>query len=744
MSLRRQLRAGMPLSWGIVTIGLVLGADSEAVRADEPGLAGHWLGAIETPGEPLSFDVDFSKAANGSWQGDISIPAQGARDLPLAKLIFRDPELSFELSGVPGNPAFKGKLDAKARKISGTFAQGGKSLAFHLEAGTDPILAAKQALAGFDSFVTEAIKAWEVPGLAVAIVKDGEVVFAQGFGLRDVAHKLPVTPKTLFAIGSCTKAFTTFVLGTLVDEGKLDWDTPVRVYIPEFRLFDRTATEQMTPRDLVTHRSGLPRHDLLNGQVTHFNMADFLNNVHSTVFPNAPAGTLYPGDPGFDTGGRPNLTSWLNFAPRLGIAFDPKGDGKTLIRASWGIFYDMPHTLFYYNYASEPLWGSSVTITNPQGGFANPWLGYPGGNPFPTHQNASSKYPTAGYYETVPLHVKNTYVEQWNLTLQRQFGSSWLLKASYLGNNTVHLWTDQELNPAVYIPGNCAAGQFGLRAGGPCSTTGTTQARRLFTQLNPSQGPFYGTVESLDDGGTASYNALIVSTEHRFAKNFSMLANYTFAHCIADPQTTELSGPIYTNPADRRFDRGNCTAVDVRHNFNLSAVIQSPHYNSRVLQIIAGDWQLAPIVGMHTSNYYTVATGVDSALSGVSTTGPRPNLVQSDPYCANRNVNCWLNFNAFGAPAPATLGNLGINSLTGPGYFDLDLALSRRFKIRERQTIEIRTESFNLENRANFLNPAAASLVGGTVNNALNSSTFGKIQSDVSPRIMQFAVKYAF
>lgn len=483
---------------------------------------------------------------------------------------------------------------------------------------------------------------------------------------------------------------------------------------------------------------------LLNGQVTHFNMADFLGNVHSTVFPNAPAGTLYPGDAGFDTGGRPNQTSWLNFAPRLGVAFDPKGDGKTLIRASWGIFYDMPHTLFYYNYSSEPLWGSSVTIVNPQGGFANPWLGYPGGNPFPTRQNSSTPYPTAGYYETVPLHVKNTYVEQWNLTLQKQMGASWLLKASYIGNNTVHLWTDQELNPAVYVPGTCAAGQFGLRAPGPCSTTGTTQARRLFTQLNPAQGPYYGTVESLDDGGTGSYNALIVSTEHRFAKSFSMLANYTFAHCIADPQTTELSGPIYTNPANRRFDRGNCTAVDVRHNFNLSAVIQSPHYNSRALQIVAGDWQLAPIVGLHTSNYYTVATGVDNALSGVSTTAQRPNLVQPDPYCANRNVNCWLNASAFAAPAPGTLGNLGINNLTGPGYFDLDLALSRRFKIREKQTIEIRAESFNLENRANFLNPAAAGLVGGTVNNALNSSTFGKIQSDVSPRIMQFAVKYAF
>jgi CubicO group peptidase (beta-lactamase class C family) len=127
----------------------------------------------------------------------------------------------------------------------------------------DTVTSAKQALVGFDSFLEEAIKAWEVPGLAIAIVKNGEVIMTQGFGLRDVAHKLPVTPKTLFAIGSCTKAFTTFVMGTLVDEGKLDWDTPVRTYIPELQLHDRVATELLTPRDLVTHRSGLPRHDMV-------------------------------------------------------------------------------------------------------------------------------------------------------------------------------------------------------------------------------------------------------------------------------------------------------------------------------------------------------------------------------------------------------------------------------------------------------------------------------------------------
>lgn len=467
---------------------------------------------------------------------------------------------------------------------------------------------------------------------------------------------------------------------------------------------------------------------LLNGQVSHFDMANFLNNVHSTVYPNAPAGTLYPGDAGFDTGGRPNKTTWLNFAPRLGMAWDPKGDGKTLIRASWGIFYDMPQTLFYYNYATEPLWGSSITLINPAGGFANPWLGYPGGNPFPTHQNGSTPYPTAGYYETVPLNVQNTYVEQWNLTLQKQLGSSWLVKASYMGNDTVHLWTDRELNPAIYAPG---------------ATTGTTQARRLFTKLNPSQGPYYGTVEFLDDGGTGSYNALIVSAEHRFAKNFSMLANYTLAHCISDLQTTELSGPIYLDPNNRRYDRGNCTAVDVRQNFNLSAVLQTPRFSSsRALRWVASDWQLAPIVGAHTGSSFTVTSGIDNALSGIG--GQRPTLASTNPYCANRGYTCWLDRSAFGSPAPGTLGNLGNNNLVGPGYFDVDLALSRRFRIRERQAIEIRAEAFNIENRVNFLNPAATGLVGGVSTSALNSSVFGKILADTSPRIMQFAVKYTF
>lgn len=119
------------------------------------------------------------------------------------------------------------------------------------------------ALAGLDEFVAGAMKDWKVPGVAVAVVKDGQVILSKGYGTRDADKQLPVTPKTLFAIGSITKSFTVTALGMLADDGKLDWDKPVREYLPEFRLYDSVASDHMTPRDLVTHRSGLPRHDAL-------------------------------------------------------------------------------------------------------------------------------------------------------------------------------------------------------------------------------------------------------------------------------------------------------------------------------------------------------------------------------------------------------------------------------------------------------------------------------------------------
>ncbi len=509
-------------------------------------------------------------------------------------------------------------------------------------------------------------------------------------------------------------------------------------------------------------------------QVSHFNMTDFLDNVHSSIYPNAPAGTLYPGDAGFQTGSRPSYTRWNNFAPRVGLAWDPTGGGKTLIRASWGIFYDTPETLFFYNYAGEPLWGDAIAIIPPAGvpnTFANPWSYYQTGvSPFPVKQNASTPYPFYSSYETAPLDVHNASMDQWNLTIQRQLGSSWLLKASYLGNDIIHLWMIQELNPGVYIPpaanGSCVVNGVTYAT---CDTSINTNQRRLFSQLNPSQGVYYGGYPGLNDEGTGSYNSLLLSAEHRFSEHFQMLANYTWSHCISDLWTQAINAPEYTDPSDPRFDRGNCASVDIHNNFNLSAVLQSPHFSSHILQLIAGDWQLSPIVSAHTGSYFTVTMGgvnADDAANGIA--GQRPNMVPGvSPYCAPKRVspyftsagNCWINAAAFSYPGggaiqepngqylePGAFGNEGVNNLEGPGFFDVDFALSRRFPITERQSLEIRWETFNVENRVNFVNPGTSGIAAvGTTNTVLGSGpTFGMISSDVAPRIMQFAIKYMF
>ena len=116
-------------------------------------------------------------------------------------------------------------------------------------------------LSGYDRFVRQCMRDWDVPGAAVGIVKGSRTIYAKGFGLRDVRRRLPVTENTLFGIASCTKAFTATAVGILVDEGTLEWDVPVRNYLPEFKMYDPVATQRMTLRDLLTHRSGLPAHN---------------------------------------------------------------------------------------------------------------------------------------------------------------------------------------------------------------------------------------------------------------------------------------------------------------------------------------------------------------------------------------------------------------------------------------------------------------------------------------------------
>ena len=151
---------------------------------------------------------------------------------------------------------------------------------------------------------------------------------------------------------------------------------------------------------------------------------------------------------------------------------------------------------------------------------------------------------------------------------------------------------------------------------------------------------------------------------------------------------------------------GNCTQVDTRQIFNLSGVVQTPHFARAVCNGWPATGNLSPIFTAHSGGYFTVTTGVDNALNGIG--GQRPNQLTNNVYCQNKSIACWMQLGAFSAPAAGTFGNTGLNTLQGPGFFEVDLALSKRFRIRERQNMEIRAEAFNIQNRANFLNPTPA------------------------------------
>jgi CubicO group peptidase (beta-lactamase class C family) len=246
-------------------VALLLAASAYAQNA--PNMSGVWEGTITLPGMPLGITIEFTKA-DSTYAGKIDIPLQNAKGLPLGNIRVVANDVTFDLLGVPGEPKFAGKFAEDGQSIAGDFTQGGGKFPFSLKRqDAAQAAAAEGALTDKLDRLRVAVdslrKVWKAPGTALGIIKDDKVILSEGFGQRSVKDNLPVTPQTLFAIGSCTKAFTTAALGILVDEGKLEWDKPVKQYLPTFKMYDDFATQRMTVTDLITHRSGLPRHDFM-------------------------------------------------------------------------------------------------------------------------------------------------------------------------------------------------------------------------------------------------------------------------------------------------------------------------------------------------------------------------------------------------------------------------------------------------------------------------------------------------
>jgi CubicO group peptidase (beta-lactamase class C family) len=244
-----------------LAVALLLAALTAVAVAAAESPAGRWRGRIEIPGRPLEVAVTLRQAEDGAWSGSIDIPAQNAQGLPLGGILIELPRVEFAMTGVPGSPVFVGELASDGAVIAGEFRQGGAAFPFRLDSAESPAARARVALEGLESEISADLERFFVPSIAVAVVAGDEVVLAEGYGLRDVEGGLPATADTLYAIGSVTKSFTSALVGTLADEGKLDLDQPVWELLPEFRLADPARTASVTVRDLLAHRTGLPRHD---------------------------------------------------------------------------------------------------------------------------------------------------------------------------------------------------------------------------------------------------------------------------------------------------------------------------------------------------------------------------------------------------------------------------------------------------------------------------------------------------
>src|SRR6266581_1017792 len=503
-----------------------------------------------------------------------------------------------------------------------------------------------------------------------------------------------------------------------------------------------------------------------SGMVYNFRLSKFYAGQRSTVIPAAPPGFTYPGDPGFN--GKAGIqNNWKNTDPRVGMAWDPIGDGKTAIRIAGGIAHDFVRQELHANTSSVSPF--TQTLLSLAVNLDNPYANYPGGNPFPFYFDRSKPvYAAYGTYLPVPPDMKTTAQYSWNLGIQRQITPRLFGSATYVGSKLTHVWSAIELNPGQYIPGTCVAGQYGLLATGPCSTPGNVNQRRLLNLANPQANLGYMT--QYDDGGTQNYNALLLNATWNLRQTIKFNPNYTWSRCIGLPTITLLNpGQNYVHqayqnngPSNRNLDVGDCNQ-DRRHIFNLTSVVQTPEFSGKTLKALGSGWSLSTIFSVRSGVPLNIFLGTDQALNGFAGNVPgtqRPNQVLANPYGDKKSLTNYLNLAAFAIPAPGTYGNVGYNSIVGPRYWEWNEAISRQFQIREQQRIEIRAEAFNVTN--SFRPGLPATVIG-------NPNTFGRILCSAAnqtagnndsgcapggqqgqgptsggPRILQFALKYVF
>jgi hypothetical protein len=516
------------------------------------------------------------------------------------------------------------------------------------------------------------------------------------------------------------------------------------------RALDAYAQDTYKVNSRLTFNLGL-RYELPFPSTENHNEVNlFVPGAQSTVVPNAPAGLLYPGDQSVPRGLIP--TQKTAFAPRFGLAWDPRGDSKTVVSAAYGIFYEPFYTGEggpLQDPVSSPPYLKTQQISFPVNSFANPFYTP---NPF------SQAFPEPMTLLVVARNLHLPYAQDWNLNIQQSFGQDWLFQIGYVGTTGVRLPRFIEGNPPVFVPGLDTTSP-GCSVATPCqiSTENNVNQRRLYsgcTLANPNNC-VYSSVGEIAGIANSSYNALETSLRKRFSHGLSFLASYTWAHSIDDVSSFNITGSasqpvagendLAQNPFDLAAERGR-SMFDAHNRFVLSYQWALPflqHSNTWYGRVF-GNWQLNGILTAMSGGPFTVFDSNDVSLQGQAPeitgfSANRPNVI-GNPNSGPRRPQEWFNVGAFQQLQPDPLGRFevfgdeGRNVVQGPGYVNWDASAFKNIRLTESKELQFRGELFNVLNHTNFRLPVSD----------IESPTFGQIQSDVSPRVIQVALKFLF
>jgi hypothetical protein len=509
------------------------------------------------------------------------------------------------------------------------------------------------------------------------------------------------------------------------------------------------ASRRFTFNYGVRYEPFLPWHEKL-GRMGSFFPSLYASNTHSTMFPNAPAGLQFAGDPGFNPNGISSI--YTHFMPRIGFAWDVLGTGRTSLRGGAGTFYDSRISSVFFNiYSNTSPFITNVNISSATGGpsinFTNPYTSFGTANPFPAPQPPpnTSLIPPQAFLTYDPFRSFKTPINySYNLALEQQLTSNLLMRLAYVGGHASHQWSPVELNPILNADAVATSNpNYNRRFYNP--TTCSSLLNNCYTQP----------ITEANMGSNQNYNSLQFSVEQRVRSGLTLLGNYTWSKSLDNTPYNQASTSIGANnsyvlpiyePNFKRLDHGrsdfdHTNVATISYVYALPKLLQD---SPAVVRYIVNNWQTSGLFAARSGDPLTIISG-NSNNSGSGQSRDRAvqtGIAYGGAACpANSHCKSYLNPASFIANTPGTYGSQVKGSFSGPSYVDIDMSISRNFPIHERLYLQFRAEYFNILNHTNFGDP-----------NTTLGSTFGQITGTApqlgaaanDPRIAQFSLKLNF